>query len=66
MCSTGGILYDKTGANSIDHIVSIVGWGVSTGQPGDGVPAGTKYWIGEAQCKVQGCVCVRACPVHAA
>ena len=46
-CSTGGILYDKTGANSIDHIVSIVGWGVSTGQPGDGVPAGTKYWIGE-------------------
>ena len=29
MCSTGGILYDKTGANSIDHIVSIVGWGVS-------------------------------------
>jgi len=42
---TGGILYDKTGANSIDHIVSIVGWGVSTGQPGDGVPSGTKYWI---------------------
>jgi len=41
----GGILWDKTGANSIDHIVSIVGWGVSTGQPGDNVPAGTKYWI---------------------
>ena len=30
---TGGILYDKTGAKSINHIISIVGWGEDQGVP---------------------------------
>ena len=34
---TGGIINDQTGAQTIDHIISLVGWGVE----GD-----TKYWIG--------------------
>lgn len=34
---SGGIINDQTGAQTIDHIISLVGWGVE----GD-----TKYWIG--------------------
>ena len=34
----GGIFNDTTGAKSLDHEISVVGWGVST--------TGVKYWIG--------------------
>lgn len=33
---TGGIYEDKTGADDIDHEVSVVGWGVENG---------VKYWL---------------------
>jgi len=33
---TGGIFYDKTGFLDVDHVVSIVGWGVEHG---------VKFWI---------------------
>jgi len=36
---TGGIFVDKTGANGLDHEISVVGYGVD---PTDG----TKFWIG--------------------
>uniref|UniRef100_A0A1X7SKS6 Peptidase C1A papain C-terminal domain-containing protein n=1 Tax=Amphimedon queenslandica TaxID=400682 RepID=A0A1X7SKS6_AMPQE len=35
---TGGVFNDTTGAKSLDHEVSIAGWGVTSG--------GVKYWIG--------------------
>jgi len=34
----GGIIHDKTGRTSLDHAISIVGWGESAED-------GTKYWI---------------------
>ncbi|XP_011406795.1 PREDICTED: uncharacterized protein LOC100632176 [Amphimedon queenslandica] len=35
---TGGVFNDTTGAKSLDHEISIAGWGVTSG--------GVKYWIG--------------------
>ncbi|CAG9310017.1 unnamed protein product [Blepharisma stoltei] len=35
---TGGIFWDKTGANNLNHEIEIVGYGVD--------PTGTQYWIG--------------------
>jgi hypothetical protein len=44
---------------AIDHIVAIVGWGVST-DPKDGVPVGTPYW-----CDMTAHVlCGHRCPPH--
>ncbi len=40
---TGGIFYDKTGADSIDHIISVVGWGYGV-DPAT-CPNGCSYWI---------------------
>lgn len=39
---TGGIIHDKTGAQSIDHIISITGFGTTTAADPEG--AGIKYW----------------------
>lgn len=38
---TGGIFDDKTGQNSINHIIAVVGWGVGADASGKTVP----YWI---------------------
>ena len=34
---TGGIFVDTTGAKSLNHAISIIGWGVENGK---------KYWVG--------------------
>jgi cathepsin X len=42
---TGGIFYDTTGSQDINHIIAVVGWGVATeGCPSE-APAPCKYWI---------------------
>lgn len=40
---SGGIFYDKTGAQSINHIIAVVGWGYGV----DPVtcPTGCSYWV---------------------
>uniref|UniRef100_A0A1X7TQ68 Peptidase C1A papain C-terminal domain-containing protein n=1 Tax=Amphimedon queenslandica TaxID=400682 RepID=A0A1X7TQ68_AMPQE len=41
---TGGVFNDITGAKSLDHEVSIAGWGVTS--------RGVKYWTGRNSCTI--------------
>ncbi|RYG54424.1 hypothetical protein EON66_07150 [archaeon] len=56
----GGIFYDHTGADEINHIISIVGWGEGVDANGKPLP----YWVIRYACPLLRSAC--AVPSHGA